>query len=53
VLENQKVFTLVQVNGASDRTIGVITKCDRVEETHEEKIREILSGISFSAAPNK
>jgi hypothetical protein len=38
VLENQKVMSLVQGGNAIERTIGVITRCDRIEETNEEKL---------------
>ena len=37
VLENQKVITLIQEGNAIERTIGVITRCDGIEETNEEK----------------
>jgi hypothetical protein len=36
---------LVQENGASDRTIGVITKCDTIQERDEEKVEK------YSRAP--
>jgi hypothetical protein len=46
VLENQKVLRLVRKEGASDRTIGVITKCDRIERTNEEKIFNLLRNFT-------
>lgn len=37
-IDNQKVLKLVQEQNAEDRTIGVVTKCDRVEDLATTKV---------------
>jgi hypothetical protein len=37
-VENQEVFKLIEEHKAGDRTIGVITKCDNIEERTENKV---------------
>jgi hypothetical protein len=44
---NQKWFNLVTEENARDRTIGVITKTDRIEENDHEIVRIIRSILIY------
>jgi hypothetical protein len=52
VIVNQKWLNLVTEEHALDRTIGVITKTDRIEEADHEIVR-IIHAILIFLHPNK